>query len=86
MALDEELGKKAGVLLGRSGARDVVDAALICLARDGDDIVTSEPAGLRRLAESAGVHVDLLPNRSKIGTPGPATSSFSSKPAGPGPK
>jgi hypothetical protein len=60
-ALDEELGKKAGVLLGRSGAADAVDAALVCIATDGDDILTSDPRDLRSLAEAAGVHVDLVP-------------------------
>jgi hypothetical protein len=45
-ALDEELGKKAGVLLGRSGA---------------EDILTSDPADFRALAEAAAVHVDLVP-------------------------
>jgi hypothetical protein len=59
-ALDQELGKKAGVLLGRSGAVDAVDAALVCLAADGDDILTSDPEDLRTLAEAAGVHVDLV--------------------------
>jgi hypothetical protein len=60
-ALDEQLGKKAGVLLGRSGADDAVDAALVCIATDGDDILTSDPGDLRSLAEAAGVHVDLVP-------------------------
>lgn len=59
--LDEELGKKAGVLLGLSGGDDAVDAALVCLASDGDDILTSDPGDLRALAEAAGVHVDLVP-------------------------
>ena len=60
-ALDEELGKKAGVLLGRSGAGDAIDAALISLAADGDDILTSDPGDFRVLAEAAGAHVDLVP-------------------------
>jgi DNA-binding transcriptional MocR family regulator len=55
------LGKKAGVLLGRSGAKDAVDAALVCLAADGDDILTSDPGDLRALAEAAGLHIDLVP-------------------------
>ena len=59
--LDENLGKRAGVLLGRSGAYDPIDAALVCLAADGDAILTSDPGDLRRLAEVAGVHVDLVP-------------------------
>jgi hypothetical protein len=60
-ALDEELGKKAGLLLRRSQAKDAIDAALICLAADGDDILTSDPADLRSLAEAAGVQVELVP-------------------------
>ena len=60
-ALDEELGKKTGVLLRRSRAEDAIDAALICLAADGDDILTSDAGDLRVLAEAAGVHVDLVP-------------------------
>ncbi len=35
IALDEELGRRAGVLLGRAGSSDVVDAAVVLLARDG---------------------------------------------------
>src|ERR1700722_9449668 len=60
-AFDEELGKRAGVLLGRSRAEDAIDAALICLAADGDDILTSDAGEFRVLAEAAGVHVDLVP-------------------------
>jgi hypothetical protein len=42
-ALDEELGRQAGVLLGRSRRSDVIDAALLLLARDGDEVLTSDP-------------------------------------------
>ena len=59
--LDEDLGRKTGVLLGRSGTGDAVDAALVRLAADGDDILTSDPEDLRALAEASGVHVDLVP-------------------------
>lgn len=59
--LDEDLGKKAGVLLGKSRTGDALDAALICLAVDGDDVLTSDVADLRRLAESSGVHIELVP-------------------------
>lgn len=58
--LDEDLGRRAGVLLGRSGSKDAVDGALVCLAVDGDEILTSDPRDLRGLAEAAGVHVDLV--------------------------
>ena len=60
-ALDISLGKRAGMLLGRSGGADAIDAAIVCLAGDGDEILTSDPDGLRPLAEAAGLHVDLVP-------------------------
>jgi hypothetical protein len=60
VAIDDTLGRRAGMLLGRSGRSDVVDAAVVCLAGDGDDILTSDPADLRTLAEAAGVHVELV--------------------------
>jgi hypothetical protein len=60
-ALDEDLSKKAGMLLGLSMVTDAIDAALISLAVDGDDILTSDTGDLKALAEAAGVHVDLVP-------------------------
>lgn len=59
--VDERLGKRAGVLLARSGESDVIDASVICLAGDGDDILTSDPDDLQALAEAAGIHVELIP-------------------------
>lgn len=59
--LDETLGKRAGVLLGQSGGMDAIDSALVCLASDGDELLTSDPADLRDLAQVAGVHIDLIP-------------------------
>lgn len=61
VAVDDSLGRRAGVLLGRSGSFDVVDAALIVLAADGDVILTSDIPDIRRLATDAAVHVDLVP-------------------------
>jgi hypothetical protein len=60
VAIDDTLGRRAGMLLGRSARSDVVDAAVVCLAGDGDDILTPDPADLRTLAEAAGVHVELV--------------------------
>ena len=59
--LDDRLGRRAGVLLGRTGTADVVDAALVLLASDGDEILTSDPDDLRVLAAAAGIHVELVP-------------------------
>jgi hypothetical protein len=59
--LDLDLGRRAGLLLGRTKRADVVDSALVLLATDGDWIVTSDPGDVRSLAEGAGLHVELLP-------------------------
>jgi hypothetical protein len=59
--IDDRLGRRAGSLLARSGQSDAIDAAVICLAADGDDILTSDPGDLRELAEAADIHVDLIP-------------------------
>lgn len=58
--LDEGLGRAAGDLLARAGSADVIDAALVLLADDGDDIVTSDPEGIEPLAAHLGRHVELL--------------------------
>ena len=59
--IDGVLGRQAGMLLAGSGLADAIDAAVVCLARDGDDILTSDPADLRALAEAADLHVELVP-------------------------
>lgn len=48
------------MLLSVSGQSDAIDATVVCLARDGDDILTSDPEDLRALAMAAGAHVELI--------------------------
>jgi hypothetical protein len=57
--LDEELGRRAGVLLKHTGGRDVIDAAVILLAHDGDTVLTSDPGDLTALAAEADIHLEL---------------------------
>jgi predicted nucleic acid-binding protein len=60
--LDEDLGRRAGVLLARSGARDVIDAAVVLLAAaDLDEILTSDPRDIAALVAAAGTHADVIP-------------------------
>jgi hypothetical protein len=59
--LDDELGRRAGVLLKRSGTSDVIDAALVLLAEDGDEIITSDLGDLRALSRHANLDVELYP-------------------------
>jgi hypothetical protein len=59
--LDDDLGRKAGSLLAGAGTKDVIDAALVLLAEDGDEIVTSDPIDVAALAGHAGLHADIVP-------------------------
>jgi hypothetical protein len=59
--LDDELGRKAGALLGRARARDAIGAAVVALAVDDDRIVTSDPGDIHALVAASGVHVDVIP-------------------------
>jgi len=59
-SLDEQLGKEAGRLLAVAGLADVIDAAVILLAHDGDEVVTSDHEHLAKLADAASRHVDLI--------------------------
>lgn len=58
--IDEETGRLAGQLLAAAGLSDVIDAAVVLLAHDGDDIVTSDHADLERLANALDRHVELI--------------------------
>lgn len=58
--LDDALGRAAGELLAAAGGRDVIDAALVLLARDGDHIVTSDPDDLEGLARASSRHVEII--------------------------
>ena len=59
--LDAALGRRAGALLARTRRADVIDAALVLLAADGDLVLTSDPHDLRALAAAAGLHVEIVP-------------------------
>ncbi|MCY3850901.1 MAG: hypothetical protein OXF75_08890 [Acidimicrobiaceae bacterium] len=61
MPLDEQLGKRAGALLGRSGSTDAIDAALAAMADHGDQIITSDPADLVVLVAASTRRVDIVP-------------------------
>ncbi len=58
--LDLDLGRAAGELLRRSRTSDVVDAALVLLAEDGDDILTSDAHDLQALAVHRNRHIEIL--------------------------
>jgi predicted nucleic acid-binding protein len=54
-AVDDELARRAGELLARTGTSNAVDAIVACVAaRHGATIVTSDPGDLQRLADDLG--------------------------------
>ena len=58
--LDVGLGKRAGILLGKARTSDVVDASLVLLAAHGDSVLTSDPHDLARLADAAGLELEIV--------------------------
>jgi hypothetical protein len=53
-SVDQALGRAAGVLLGRAGGGDAVDATVVAVAVTGDRILTSDPGGIGALADASG--------------------------------
>ncbi len=59
-ALDEPLGQAAGELLAATGLADVIDAGLVLLTTDGDEIVTDDRDDFARLVEASARHIELI--------------------------
>lgn len=52
--------RRAGELLAKTKSKDVIDALVVDLARDGDTILTSEPKDVRLLLAAAGTRASVL--------------------------
>lgn len=61
VALDPAQARRVGVLIGGAGTADVVDGSVVDLARDGDEILTSDPRDIATLAEAGGRAVLVTP-------------------------
>lgn len=59
--VDEQLGRRAGILLGNTGTTDVVDATLVLVSEAGDRVVTSDPRDIQRLADAVPQPVEVIP-------------------------
>lgn len=59
-AVDDQLARDAGVLLGRAGTTDPIDATVALVAEGGDQILTSDPDDLRHLVDTAGIHARVV--------------------------
>ena len=60
-SVDQAIGRDAGVLLGRAGLRDAVDATVVAVSAAGDRILTSDPADIRALVAASGRAVLVVP-------------------------
>ncbi|GAB4200691.1 MAG: hypothetical protein OHK0013_11990 [Sandaracinaceae bacterium] len=59
-ALDAVRGRRAGELLAASRGDDVLDAALVLLASEGDRIVTSDVEDILVLVEARGIDIEVI--------------------------
>lgn len=53
-AVDDHLGREAGVLLGRAGTQDAVDASVVAVSATGDRILTGDAGDLSALVAASG--------------------------------
>jgi hypothetical protein len=60
-AVDQRLGREAGVLLGRAGREDAIDATLVTVAAGGDRILTGDPGDVRPLVAASGRSILVVP-------------------------
>jgi hypothetical protein len=60
-AVDEPLGRAAGVLLGRAGMTDAVDASVVAVSTAGDRVLTSDASDIRPLVAASGRSILVVP-------------------------
>ena len=59
--VDRALGQDAGVLSGRAGRGDAVDATVVAVAQAGDRIATADPGDIRALVGASGRAILVVP-------------------------
>lgn len=60
-ALDSDLGKQAGVLLGKAGTADAVDGSVVAISATGDRILTGDAGDIHPLIAASGRSIHLVP-------------------------
>jgi hypothetical protein len=60
-ALGPQVSRAVGDLCGRAAMSDVIDAHVAVLTRDGDLVLTSDPADIRVLLRAAATRARILP-------------------------
>ena len=59
-SVDERTRGRAGVLVGRAGTADPIDATVVLAAEHGDRLLTSDPDDIRRLLGRAGTRATIV--------------------------
>lgn len=59
-AVDDRLGRAAGVLMGQARRGDAADATIVAIAARGDRIVTTDPGDIDALVAASGLQIDVL--------------------------
>ncbi len=60
-AVDEHLGRAGGVLLGKAGKQDAVDASVVAVSATGDRILTSDAGDIAPLVAASGHSIHVVP-------------------------
>jgi len=60
LPLDEDVARQVGYLLANTRLADVIDAAVVIIANNGDRILTSDPDDLYTLASASGRRLDVV--------------------------
>jgi hypothetical protein len=61
VAIEPASSPRVGAILAASRTSDIVDASLIEIAADGDEVITSDPDDLVHLARSIGKRISIIP-------------------------
>ncbi len=59
--VDQRCGREAGVLLGRAGTKDAVDATVVAVSATGDRILTTDPDDIHPLVAASGRSIIVVP-------------------------
>jgi hypothetical protein len=59
-SIDQSAARRVGLLLGAAATADVIDAAVVDVAMNGDEVLTSDPQDVAVLANAAGKSLTII--------------------------
>lgn len=60
LPVDGDVGRSAGVLIRDAGGGSAIDATVVTMARERDQIVTSDPSDIQALVNSSGRGIKII--------------------------